>query len=884
MKRKIFLQVFISLSVFTLSGYVNSQPSAVQNAQAVYDDATSSFVVTWDAPPEGVTEYYLTSSLERMNLNSVNGDNQELYGYEVEKDYELEYDIQDPFPPSVTQIVMSVGSDGYGYDGRAFIRPINNQGSGPTTSFDLGRTVDAPSPSSNLTYEIREDDLVAYFSWDAPSISYAPTSAELYYKVNYITDAGVSRTKYYSSDFAALDLTDNQYWDYSVSACIYETCSVPTSIRATPAIRELTKVENDFESDLTGINGGWIANGWTRKSGSTPTSLTGPQSADSGSFYAYLESSSAQTGDAAILESTSNGVFDRLYFSYHMYGSSMGSLYVDLFDDGSWFTVWQKTGQQHTSSTRAWSDVEIDLSPYDFGTRVRFRGVDGNGYRGDMAIDNVRITKFEEVETKQAFEYHFLNAKNQTPGVFAIGDNTQIQLNSSIPVTVNAGSSVDLGQIKQGDVIHSNRPIAIGSNTNGADMPVPNDFAGSEFVIPLQRQTHYIYVKNINSFSVDVDFYDGNSSTTQVIAAGAVVRLDTGLNGVSAIIKVADEHKILVSHRTSANGDAYPVPPSSLEVFGIKGGSFFGVQEDGTTIKSYASNGSSVELIQNKGDRSSSIAGTSGGDGNGNFVRILADKPIAAVQYADSDGSEQTGFWPLSMFATDYVLPVDVQYVAIGCISDTDISVYSSSGSYLQDVSCNGSRVHPGKAFLGSSTIEDAVQFSAGTQIVSDEPIYLIYETFATDDEHNLMGAADTDGDGIYNSQDEDSDNDGEPDLTDAFPFDDSEQADFDGDGIGNNVDTDEDIDGIDTGFNLKAEYSNSPHGLKISWSELDGASYYELVRSTNNGNSWVNRYSGSEVEYIDTEIGGFNGALYYRIRACRNGCSVWTSTPASAQ
>ena len=56
---------------------------------------------------------------------------------------------------------------------------------------------------------------------------------------------------------------------------------------------------------------------------------------------------------------------------------------------------------------------------------------------------------------------------------------------------------------------------------------------------------------------------------------------------------------------------------------------------------------------------------------------------------------------------------------------------------------------------------------------------------------------ADFDNDGIADSVDTDDDNDGVPDINDAFPFDASESVDTDGDGIGNNADEDDDNDGV---------------------------------------------------------------------------------------
>ena len=55
----------------------------------------------------------------------------------------------------------------------------------------------------------------------------------------------------------------------------------------------------------------------------------------------------------------------------------------------------------------------------------------------------------------------------------------------------------------------------------------------------------------------------------------------------------------------------------------------------------------------------------------------------------------------------------------------------------------------------------------------------------------------DTDNDGIGNVADLDDDNDGTPDAYDAFPLDLAEQLDTDSDGVGNNRDTDDDNDGV---------------------------------------------------------------------------------------
>ena len=73
----------------------------------------------------------------------------------------------------------------------------------------------------------------------------------------------------------------------------------------------------------------------------------------------------------------------------YMYGVGMGSLEVEISTDGlSWVSVWSKSGNQGD----AWKDASINLSSYAAGSPLlRFKGVVGNGFESDMAIDAVQI-------------------------------------------------------------------------------------------------------------------------------------------------------------------------------------------------------------------------------------------------------------------------------------------------------------------------------------------------------------------------------------------------------------------------------------------------------------------------------------------------------------
>ena len=79
----------------------------------------------------------------------------------------------------------------------------------------------------------------------------------------------------------------------------------------------------------------------------------------------------------------------------------------------------------------------------------------------------------------------------------------------------------------------------------------------------------------------------------------------------------------------------------------------------------------------------------------------------------------------------------------------------------------------------------------------------------------------DTDGDGTFDKEDTDDDNDGVLDVNDAFPLDASESVDTDADGIGNNTDQDDDNDGVSDADELL--YGLDPLNASDGKADFDG-------------------------------------------------------------
>lgn len=136
---------------------------------------------------------------------------------------------------------------------------------------------------------------------------------------------------------------------------------------------------------------------WIENTGGTPSAFTGPNEAADGATYLYLESSGDGTGYPHKVAKLTSGVFDlsklstpKLSFAYHMYGSNIGKLDLQIsIDNGSnWTSIWLKNGDQ----TNNWLTETIDLASYQSNqVMFRFIGTTGDSFRSDIAIDRIQI-------------------------------------------------------------------------------------------------------------------------------------------------------------------------------------------------------------------------------------------------------------------------------------------------------------------------------------------------------------------------------------------------------------------------------------------------------------------------------------------------------------
>ncbi|MDP0492054.1 MAG: glycosyl hydrolase [Verrucomicrobiota bacterium JB023] len=137
---------------------------------------------------------------------------------------------------------------------------------------------------------------------------------------------------------------------------------------------------------------------WEVGTGTTPTAAAGPAGASDGDHYLFAEGhDSPSQGDLAQVQCTfdlSSVTNATLTFDYHMYGSFIDYLAIDIHDGSDWNTdYWLRDEQQHTASSDAWTQAVVDLAPFigQSEVTIRFRTARKVWNAADPAIDNIVI-------------------------------------------------------------------------------------------------------------------------------------------------------------------------------------------------------------------------------------------------------------------------------------------------------------------------------------------------------------------------------------------------------------------------------------------------------------------------------------------------------------
>jgi Subtilase family/MAM domain, meprin/A5/mu/FlgD Ig-like domain len=176
---------------------------------------------------------------------------------------------------------------------------------------------------------------------------------------------------------------------------------------------------------------------WSVDANGTPSSPTGPDNdhtIGSGN-YLYTEASSPNYPGKKFNLLTPLFDFSSLNnphmeFWYNMFGADMGNLHIDVYANGVWnLDVLLLSGELSSSGTD-WKVATIDLSSYTGGSthQIRFRGITGDAWLSDMAIDDVviRSEAFRTFISGSTESYTFANTDATIN--FTVANSAQLTL------------------------------------------------------------------------------------------------------------------------------------------------------------------------------------------------------------------------------------------------------------------------------------------------------------------------------------------------------------------------------------------------------------------------------------------------------------------------
>lgn len=203
------------------------------------------------------------------------------------------------------------------------------------------------------------------------------------------TDLNVSKTAFAEDPIDVLQTTYDFYLANPGTNCTETVSTFPYQESFETGLGQWT--QNDIDVSHVGNTDF----DWTRTSGATETSNTGPTGAVNGDFYLYTEASGSNVGFPTKRATLDSPCFDLssisapfLSFRYHLFGSNVGNLAVRVNDGSGWNTIWLEQGNQGD----IWNAANIDLSAYENQTiQIRMDSETGLGQRSDIAIDAISI-------------------------------------------------------------------------------------------------------------------------------------------------------------------------------------------------------------------------------------------------------------------------------------------------------------------------------------------------------------------------------------------------------------------------------------------------------------------------------------------------------------
>ena len=320
--------------------------------------------------------------------------------------------------------------------------------------------------------------------------------------------------------------------------------------------------------------------------------------------------------------------------------------------------------------------------------------------------------------------------------VASIVDDNEIFLNGASQGTLAVGQVWE-GTAQSGDIFTASGPIyGVTRTSTGTHVMIPGRLKGTEFAIANDRRTEaHLYVNCLDVPCHVTLSTSGGVVTTRDVRARSFIELTVaGAVGVDQAIVVSSSAPLVLAIANNDDTDYMPVPPVSDEQFGIPS-TVLSVATTGLPmlVDEACSDGSSTQLNLpggghqvEEGGHQEQYTGPACKYSSATTNSLGEPRGFSAHCVADGDGGDSTPFLPPSLFSTEFVTPIDWEFLAFVSnepgtvtVGETEVGLAGSDGVF--------------KARFGDGG-------GPGVRIVASVPVWAMMESAVDDDEQLLYG------------------------------------------------------------------------------------------------------------------------------------------------
>jgi hypothetical protein len=304
--------------------------------------------------------------------------------------------------------------------------------------------------------------------------------------------------------------------------------------------------------------------------------------------------------------------------------------------------------------------------------------------------------------------------------------------------TLDAGETLTLpaGTLSPETAISATGPVYAAFDTVG-DAAAPHRLAGFQFVYSNPRYIErFTVVSPEADATVSVAGLSGVLDTFTVTAGGSTTR-DVVVPDLEAASITTDAPVLVIRHGDdpTEDRDFMVMAPPALDLTGpTLGTNIIAALQDATTGTAYYSDGTSESFaLDALGTHTLALTGT---QGSGPAVRIVANRPVSVISYADGDGGEMVTFLPTRWLGTTYVVPFDAQYVYVAAPQPGTQCRLDHGGGTNVRTADSLAPPYAKRLFWGSTT--NGANLLAPITLTCDAPVHASAERTLNDDEVNL--------------------------------------------------------------------------------------------------------------------------------------------------